>query len=146
MQKITRNSGSHTCCMYFVRIKVYITNIVNSHQSTTALSTTISQYQCNIQVLMHIQLIHQTHQSTIFSRTNCGGLMSIHCKSSHMHIHVCVTEIIGASLSEPLSCESAACPPTLPVWIYIYIYIYICMFSIFRPTIWPTFSTSGAIV
>ena len=47
--------------------------------------------------------------------------------------------IIGASLSEPLSCESAACPP-------IYIYIYICLFSIFRPTIWPTFSTSGAIV
>ena len=35
------------------------------------------------------------------------------------------TQIIGASLSEPLSCESAACPPTLPVWIYIYIYVYI---------------------
>ena len=30
--------------------------------------------------------------------------------------------------------------------IYIYIDIYICMYSIFRPTIWPTFSTSGAIV
>ena len=37
--------------------------------------------------------------------------------------------VIGASLSEPLSCESAACPPTLPVWkyIYIYIYIYVCI-------------------
>ena len=38
-----------------------------------------------------------------------------------------ITIIIGASLSEPLSCESAACPPTLPVWIYIYIYIYVCI-------------------
>ena len=32
-----------------------------------------------------------------------------------------IPSIIGASLSEPLSCESAACPPTLPVWIYIYV-------------------------
>ena len=28
----------------------------------------------------------------------------------------------------------------------IYVYIYICLYSIFRPTIWPTFSMSCAIV
>ena len=38
---------------------------------------------------------------------------------------------IGASLSEPHTCESAACPPTLPVWIYIYnMYIYMYVFYI----------------
>ena len=53
-------------------------------------------------------------------------------------------QLIGASLSEPHTYEFAVCPPTLPVWIYIYIYI--CLYSIFRPTIWPTFSMSCAIV
>ena len=36
--------------------------------------------------------------------------------------------VIGASLSEPHTYEFAVCPPTLPVWIYMYICIYIYMF------------------
>ena len=50
--------------------------------------------------------------------------------------------LIGASLSEPHTYESTVCPPTLPV-VVIYIYIYV---AVFRPAIFGTFSTSGALI
>ena len=49
-------------------------------------------------------------------------------QNSH-NLRTIITFIIGASLSEPHTYESAVCPPTLPVVvIYIYIYIYICTY------------------
>ena len=47
--------------------------------------------------------------------------------------------------SEPLSYESTVSPPTLHLWVCMYVCMYVCI-SIFRPTIWRTFSTSGAHV
>ena len=47
---------------------------------------------------------------------------SIQCLTiEYLWLNIVLLPIIGASLSEPLSCESAACPPTLPVWIYIFV-------------------------
>ena len=57
----------------------------------------------------------------VFNASNCTSMLTPANRASLGEPLQTLSELVGASLSEPLSCESAACPPTLPVWKYIYV-------------------------
>ena len=57
----------------------------------------------------------------IFNANYCASMLTPANRASLGEPLQTLSELVGASLSEPLSCESAACPPTLPVWIYIFV-------------------------